>query len=71
MSSADVTFNVHPKRNKQINDQRRPHADKGGINEIFAYFGGGQMHAFAEMLTNAEGVSFNQIFEPVLQHKLL
>ncbi len=70
MSSSDVTFYVHPKGHKQVDNQRRSHADEGGINEVFPHFGWRQMHAFAEMLTNAKGVSFNQIFEPVLQHKL-
>ena len=31
----DVIFNIHPKRNKEIDDNGRTHRNKGDINKIF------------------------------------
>ena len=68
MSFANVPFYIHPKGNEEIDNKRRAHAYKRGVNKVLAHFRRRQMHAFAEMLTYAECVPFNQVFEPVLQH---
>ena len=70
-AATDVMPDVHPKSHDQINNQRGAHPDERGIDEIFADYRRRDVHFFAQVLTDPEGMSLNQIFKPVMKHRSL
>lgn len=70
-SPTNIEADIYPEGDKQIHNEWRAHSDKGGVNKIFAHNSRRQVHFFTQVLANAEGMPFYQIFEPVLQHELL
>ena len=66
----DVAAHIHPERHEKVHNQRRPHRDERGVNEVLAHLRRSKLHPFAEVLAHAKSAAFDQIFEPVLHGKL-
>ena len=68
--AGDVIFNIHPKRNEEINDDGWTHREKGNINEIFPDCWWGHSHFFTKVGANAEDMPFNKMPEAIHGAKL-
>jgi hypothetical protein len=60
-----ISFDVHPKSNKKIDDYRRPHGKKRDINKIFSDSSGGYPHLISYGSTYSKYMPFNKMLKPV------
>jgi hypothetical protein len=66
----DVPFNIHPKRQNEINNKRRTHSQKGYIHKPGTNAGCSDAQPFANSGTNAKCLPFYKVSEPVHGSKL-
>lgn len=59
----DVSFNVHPKSDKKINDHRRSHGEERDIDEVFADGRGSDTHFFAYSAAHPKYMPFYKMFK--------
>ena len=59
----NVAFNIHPKSDKQVDNNGRPHCYKSDIDKIFADGGSSDSKAFANCSANTEYMPFNKMPE--------
>jgi hypothetical protein len=61
----DVSFDIHPKGEYKINDQRGAHRKKRNINKPCAYPGSSDSQPVADSRTNSEHLPLNEFLHPV------
>jgi hypothetical protein len=61
----DISFNIHPESQNEINDQRRSHSEKRNINKPGSYAGRSDAQTFSDSSTNTEDLPFNEFLHPV------
>jgi hypothetical protein len=66
----DVPFNIHPKRQNEINNKRRTHGKKGYVDKPGTNAGCGNAQPFADSGTYAKSLPFYKVPEPVHTSKL-
>ena len=63
--SCDVSFDIHPESQDEIDNQRRTHGEKGNINKPGPDAGSGNAQSFAYGGTYAEYLPLNELLHPV------
>src|SRR5579863_2101892 len=61
----DVTFDVHPEGEDEINDKGRAHREEGDVDEPGPNTGGGYPHSFADCGTHPEHLPLNEVLQLV------
>ncbi len=59
----NVSFNIHPKSNEKIYNDRRPHRDERNINKIFSDNRCSYSKAFTYCSANTEYMPFDKMLE--------
>ncbi|HTD99110.1 MAG TPA: hypothetical protein VK668_07465 [Mucilaginibacter sp.] len=66
-----LTLNILPEikhdTGEEVNDKWKTYCQKGGVDKKQAYFGNGDVKAFAEVGANTKRVAFKKSYNP-LQH---
>ena len=66
----DISFDVHPEREDEINDQGRTHGEKGDIDEPGSDTGSGYSHSLTDRRTHSENLPLDEVLESVHRAKL-
>jgi hypothetical protein len=61
----DISFEVHPKSDKNIKYYRRSQGKAGNINKIFSDGESRNAHNFSNTGTNTKNLPFNIVSQPV------
>jgi hypothetical protein len=65
LGSGDITFNIHPECQNEINDQGRSHGKKRNINKPCSYAGSSDSQTISDSSTNTEDLPFNEFLHPI------
>jgi hypothetical protein len=61
----DVSLNIHPESDEQIDDYRRAHRQKGYIYKIFPDRRGGYSHFLTDGRANTKDMPFNKMLQAI------
>jgi hypothetical protein len=59
----DVTLDIHPKGEDEIDDERRTHSEEGDVNEPGPDTGSGYTHPLAYCRTHSKNLPFDEVFK--------
>lgn len=66
----NITLNIHPERQNKINDERRPHREKGNVNKPGSDPGSGNTHPVPDRCAYTKYLPFDEVLQSVHTTKL-
>jgi hypothetical protein len=67
----DITLDIHPKGEDEINDERRTHGQERDVNEPGPDAGSGYAHPFTYCRTHSKNLPLDEVFKLVHKAKLV
>ena len=60
-----VPLHIHPERQDEINDQRRPHSEERDVDKPGPDTGSGYTHSLTDRCTHSENLPLDEVLESV------
>ena len=61
----NIPLDIHPERQDEINDQRRPHSEERDVDKPGPDTGSGYTHSLTDRCTHSENLPLDEVLESV------